>query len=338
MKKASFLDKFIYFFNSIFATLLLLSYLLPYVSPKSFPVFTILSLFVPLLILINILFAVFWLIRLKRKILLSLIILILGYFISTPYFKFFDTNNAKNDDLRVMSYNVRMFNFFSWNEDKTIENKIQDFIIEKNPDILAVQEYHQSTKIEAFYPYKFIKKKKSTSQFGVALFSKYKIVNSGSLDFDETTNNGIFIDIERNNETIRIYSLHMQSLSIDPDKDAIINENKEKLFKRVGNSFKKQGFQAEKIIENQQNYTGKKIICGDFNNTAYSWVYKKLAENKKDAFLEAGKGFGKTFNYPFPVRIDFILADKNSEINQFTTYSVDYSDHFPILARINWKN
>jgi len=131
--------------------------------------------------------------------------------------------------------------------------------------------------------------------------------------------------------------LHLESLKIDPDKNNLGSENKEKLIKRVSNSFKKQGFQVGKILEHQQNYRGKEILCGDFNNTAYSWVYKNLSEGKKDAFLEAGKGFGKSFNYPFPMRIDFILADENIEINQFNTYSVKYSDHFPILARINWQ-
>ena len=64
----------------------------------------------------------------------------------------------------------------------------------------------------------------------------------------------------------------------------------------------------------------------------------RLPQNKKDAFIEAGKGFGKTFDYWFPMRIDFILTDKNAVINQFNSFSEKYSDHFPILARINWQN
>ena len=42
MKKLSFLDKIIYFLNSLLAILLLLSYLLPFVSPKSIAIFAIL--------------------------------------------------------------------------------------------------------------------------------------------------------------------------------------------------------------------------------------------------------------------------------------------------------
>jgi endonuclease/exonuclease/phosphatase family metal-dependent hydrolase len=61
-----------------------------------------------------------------------------------------------------------------------------------------------------------------------------------------------------------------------------------------------------------------------------------ISKNKKDAFIQAGIGFGKTFKYWFPLRIDFILTDENSNINQFLTFSEEYSDHFPIQAKINW--
>jgi endonuclease/exonuclease/phosphatase family metal-dependent hydrolase len=36
------------------------------------------------------------------------------------------------------------------------------------------------------------------------------------------------------------------------------------------------------------------------------------------------------------LRIDFILTDNNAIVNQFLTYSEEYSDHFPIQAKINW--
>ena len=101
-------------------------------------------------------------------------------------------------------------------------------------------------------------------------------------------------------------------------------------------TFKKQAFQTEQFLEHEQNWKGKKIILGDFNNTAYSWVYQKIKSGKKDAFIEAGNGFGKTFNYPFPMRIDFILTSTDIDINQFKTFNESFSDHFPIQANLNW--
>jgi endonuclease/exonuclease/phosphatase family metal-dependent hydrolase len=77
------------------------------------------------------------------------------------------------------------------------------------------------------------------------------------------------------------------------------------------------------------------IVCGDFNNTAYSYVYKEIKGDLQDAFVEAGNGFGRTFNFKFfPIRIDFILADQSFDINAFKTFDVELSDQYPIMANV----
>ncbi len=61
MVKYNFLNKIIVLVNSILAILLLLSYLLPYISPEKVPIFTIISLAVPVLLALNIFFIIYWL-------------------------------------------------------------------------------------------------------------------------------------------------------------------------------------------------------------------------------------------------------------------------------------
>ena len=171
---------------------------------------------------------------------------------------------------------------------------------------------------------------------GHAIFSKYKIINAGSLNFSNSSNNAIFADIIKNKDTIRVYNVHLESLRINPNEDYLIQENSEKFKLRVEKAFKKQANQASLIIQHQEKVNSKSIICGDFNNTAFSWVYNKLKNGKNDAFEVAGKGFGKTFDFSFPLRIDFILTDERIEVNNFKTYDVNYSDHYPIMARLNF--
>ncbi len=65
-------------------------------------------------------------------------------------------------------------------------------------------------------------------------------------------------------------------------------------------------------------------------------AFYDIVDTKKDAFIEAGNGFGRTFNYWFPMRIDFVLTSPDLKINQFKTFDKKFSDHFPILARLNW--
>ena len=68
-------------------------------------------------------------------------------------------------------------------------------------------------------------------------------------------------------------------------------------------------------------------------------MYNKIKNNKKDAFVEAGFGLSSTYDYSlYPLRIDFILVDEKIEVNYFERFKVKYSDHYPILARLNISN
>lgn len=317
--------------------MLLLSYLLPFISPKSIPSVSVLSLVVPILISINVLFLIYWLLKLKRHFLTSALVLGIGWLVASPFYKFSEKKVLLNTDVKVMSYNVRLFNFYKWNKDpKTTEN-IVNFIKKTSPDILAIQEFYSHKELDITYPYKFIKLKSRTNKFGSAIYSKYPIINSGSLDFKKSANNAIFIDIVKGKDTIRVYNLHLQSLKLNPNKENFGEEDSEKLFQHISSAFLKQTQQTNLFVAHEQEWKGKKIICGDLNNTAYSWVYRQISKDKKDAFVEAGKGFGKTFRYAFPTRIDFIFTDVDTDINQFKVFPKKYSDHYPIFARINFN-
>ena len=334
MKKKSLLDHFLFLINSVLATALLFSYFLPFISPKTIPALAVLSLTVPFLIGFNGLFLIYWLIRLKKQLLLSVFVLGIGWLISSPIYQLTEKKVLLNDAIKIMSYNVRMFNYYKWSEDPALAQKTFDLISEKKPDILAIQEFYD--KISFKFPYSYIKTKSNTNKFGLAIYSNYKIIQAGSLDFKNSANNAIFIDILKGKDTIRVYNIHLESLKINPNKENFGEKNSEKLFGRLKNTFQKQAAQTEVFLKHEQQWKGKKIICGDFNNTSFSWAYHKINQDKKDAFVEAGKGFGKTFKYPFPLRIDFILTDKSIEINHFKTFEVPYSDHFPILAQVIW--
>ena len=336
MKKLHFIDKLIYILNSILAVLLLLSYLLPYISPKNIPIFAILSLFAPLLIAVNLIFVVYWLLRLKKQFLLSTLILLVGWSFNSTFYKISGKNNSENNDISVMSYNVRMFNHWKWIDNDSIPNRIFDFIKTKNPDILLFQEYYRIKNNPIKYPYQFINTKKDSGKIGLAIYSKFPIINKGSLDLKNTANNIIFVDIKRENDTIRVYNLHLQSLQLNTEKENFGQENSEKLVARLKESFKKQAQQTETFLAHQSSWKGKTIVGGDFNNTSYSWVYKQIASNKKDAFVKAGKGFGNTFNYWFPLRIDYILTDETATIQSFEVIPEKNSDHYPILSKIKW--
>ncbi|OUR92300.1 endonuclease [Flavobacteriales bacterium 34_180_T64] len=336
MKRLNLIDKVVFLVNSIAATMLLLSYILPYVSPKSFAFLSMLSLAVPLLIIFNILFVLYWLLKVKKQLLLSLMVLGLGYSHMFSLYKFSSSKKVDtSENISIMNYNVRLFNLFEWIPDASIKQKLVDFILDKNPDILSIQEYHPDETIKFKEYFKYEKLSGNKVKNGQAIFSKFPIVNSGSIEFPNTSNNAIYADVVKGSDTIRIYNVHLESLRIDPSVEKLSNETSENLSNRVSTTFKIQQSQTEQFLKHKAQSPYKMIICGDFNNTAYSYVYKEVRGDLQDAFVEAGNGFGRTFNFKFfPVRIDFILVDGSFDINSFKTYDVQFSDHYPILAKV----
>jgi len=335
MKNLKLIDKIVYLINGLLAFVLLLSYLLPFVPPKTFALLSVLSLGVPFLILINAVFFLYWLIKLKKQLILSLVVLIIGYFSFGSLYKFSSEDDQEHDhQLKVMNYNVRLFNLYNWIPEKGIQNKMVNLIKQKAPDVLAIQEYHPHPEVDlSFFKYKFEKLSGKKTKYGQVILSQFPIINSGSVEFPETSNNAIFIDIVKQTDTIRIYNVHLQSLKIDANMDKLKQEDSERLLKRTEQTFEMQQLQTELFLKHQAACPYKTIISGDFNNTAFSYVYKELKGDLIDAFKKAGNGFGRTYDFKFfPIRIDFILSDASFEVTDFKTIDNKYSDHYPIMA------
>lgn len=294
---------------------------------------------VPLLVFFNLLFLTYWLLKRKRQLWLSAFVLVLGFFCLGNFFRFkLAEEEVKEGDLGIMSYNVRGFNKYDLLNDPTAEGRIMEFISSEAPDILCIQEFSRikDRQLKKMYPFKFITVHKSGEKRSIqAIYSKYSMINSGSLDFPDSGNNAIFADIVVNKDTLRIYNLHLESHKIIPSVSRLSNEPKGRLLKRLGRSFAKQGTQAQMVREHMEATSYRKIVCGDFNNTQFSNVYKVIKGNMNDSFSEQGIGYGRTFNFRYyPVRIDFILVDGAFEITAHKNFDIKLSDHFPVMASI----
>lgn len=340
MKKLSFLNKIVFFLNNLMALFFLAALLLPYVSPRAFPLLSILSLVVPLVLFAHFLFLIYWIVfGFKKQLLLSLLCILLSIGMSIFPYKFNGRHVVSGSSFSLMNFNVRLFNIYEWIESDDIPENISRFIAEESPDIISFQEYYPDENVQLNYPYKFEKLDGSTLRHGLAIFSKFKIVNQGSLDFEKSHNNAIFADILRNGDTIRIYNVHLESLGVSPDNvDLNLDEQKsKKLIFRLKKSFIKQQDQVELFLDHKRNCHYKVIVSGDFNNTSFSWAYLKLKGELNDSFTEAGKGFGKTYSFnKYPLRIDFILADKKFKINEHQNFNIKLSDHEPVAAEFSY--
>ncbi|MDV6170186.1 endonuclease/exonuclease/phosphatase family protein [Flavobacterium sp. DG1-102-2] len=337
MKKLSGFNKMMFVLNMVLTVLTFIAYILPFLAPNLFPILSVFTLVMPLMLILNFMFFLYWLLQTKRQMLLSGLVLLLGITFISKCYKFSSKDLPEDkDDFTLMSYNVRMFNLYEWLPDTDIPQKIMEFVKEQNPDIVCIQEYTKRGNVKfKGYRHKFIFGRDGIS--GQAIYSKFPIIDSGHIEFPDSGNNVVFADIKKGRDTLRVYSMHLQSIKISPDIHETIDEEKSKIiFRRLSAAFKKQQLQAELVQKHKSECKYPMIICGDLNNSAFSYVYRSVKGKMKDSFEEAGNGFGKSYNYKYyPARIDYIFADKNIDVKQYTTFDTfENSDHFPVMTRL----
>lgn len=340
MPKQSWFSRIMFFFNTVLTVLTFLAYLLPFLAPKAFPFLSVLTLILPLFLILNFFFFVFWLLQLKRQMLLSGLVLLLGITFINRFYKFSEINLPPEDgDFTLMSYNVRLFNLYEWLPQGDVPEQISKLIDEKHPDILCLQEFSPNDKVSVKkYPHSFVKLYGGKNKYGQAIYSNYKMIEKGEIQFPNTSNNVIYADILKGKDTLRIYSMHLQSIKISTDIHEDLNQEKSKfIFMRISEAFTLQQQQAEIIKKHFDACNYPKIICGDLNNSAFSYVYRTVKGDMKDAFEQAGTGFGKSYNFKYyPARIDYVFVENNIEVKEFTSLdSFVQSDHFPQLTRLN---
>ncbi|MBF0695153.1 MAG: endonuclease/exonuclease/phosphatase family protein [Flavobacterium sp.] len=345
MKRLSWFNKTVFFFNILIAVLTFLAYVLPFLAPKLFPILSVLTFILPLFLILNGIFFFYWAIQLRRQVVLSGIVLLIGITFINKFYKFSSIDLPEHErDFTVMSYNARLFNLFKWIASDDVPKEIQKFINEQNPDILCIQEYSSAANIDLkAYPHKFILMRGDKIKTGHGIFSKYKIIDQGNIDFPNSDNNVVYADLKKGLDTIRVYSMHLQSTKITPDVDGISQDingldqrRSSQIFRRMSIAFREQQLQAEIIRKHKEESPYPVIICGDMNNSAFSYVYRSIKGDLNDTFEEGGNGFGQTYHFKYyPARIDYIFADKKMKVKEFKNFpNFVNSDHYPIMTRL----
>ncbi len=298
--------------------------------------FDLLALVLPYLVVTTFFFGFIAALGRKRIFILPLVSLLLWFTTLGPFYVLSSgKGKVVEDDITVLSYNIRGFKGDYRNPYPDLTTRILDFFSEQEAEILCLQEFAWSKRIMKEmkdYPYEYrYPTNRYHSYSPLAIFSKYPILSSGSLEFANTANNAIYADLLVKKDTLRVYNVHLQSLQFRPG--SLKRENPVRLFNRLGKTINKQKAQVEMIYEHSRNSPYPYIICGDLNNTQYSVVYSRLKRNMKDSYLERGDGLGITLRLRLlPFRIDYVLTAPDFEITEHENFDVRYSDHYPIKA------
>lgn len=348
--------------NIIFVLLLLGSYLAPWLSPDDYWIVAFLGLSHPFLLLINLLFVVYWTIFLKLKVLYSFTAILCGFNHLHATLKITPATKDKTESkmISVVSYNC---NFFGYGMKRSPDTgPFFDMLKKEEPDIVCVQEFMWEENKRKNYIQKFRQALKTQTDFfflgyramdtirreyGQYIITKHPILNRGSIEFNTNKQNRCtWVDILYSGDTIRIYNVHLESIKLGDEEYKIMNEGQDNegqmertksIISKMKTAYKNRAIQAQLVSDHVQSCPHKVILCGDFNDTPVSYAYATMTQHLKDAFVESGSGFSRTYAGVMPsFRIDYIMADKNSEIYNYTLGESMFSDHRMIKSDILW--
>ena len=323
--------------NLLALILLLLAFLVPLVTPQQLPVLSLLSLLTLPLIGINAVFAIYWLIRWNIRFFLSSAVIILAHIYFGPFVLGPKDDPVKTDKtVKVLSHNVHLFDKYGTTSHGGMVEEYARLIEEYVPDVLCLQEYTEDHEIDfTEYPHQYVHYNPPFKLMGQAILSRFPILQSGSLNFSHTANNVIYADVLIQKDTVRVYNVHLQSLGINPTEKITDQGGAQQLSDRISTTFIRQQKQAEELLQHAALDTSNKIIAGDFNNTAFSYIYKCLSEPYNDAFQFQGHGLGATYHFNgLPLRIDFIFTQPEFTILDFETIQGSQSDHLPVIVSL----
>jgi endonuclease/exonuclease/phosphatase family metal-dependent hydrolase len=339
------------------ALLLLLSYLAAYINPLEFYQIAFLGLIYPILFILNLIFVLFWMVQKSKFILISVICILIGWKFLTGFLQV--TLNEKNPEkinqkMKVLSYNVRIFDLWNWSLERHRSNKIFNFIKKSKANIVCLQEFYSKNEtgknakdsllINSGLKYCYIvytKRNNRSTNYGIATFTSFPIINSGEIKMDEGDNFCIFTDLYINKDTIRVYNIHLASLHLgEEDYELIENINNNdtinvqgmrSIFWKFKVSYKKRAKQVNTIVSHLATCQYPVILCGDFNDTPISYAYQQLSNHLEDAFRLSGNGIGSTYINKYKTfRIDYILHSPNLKSFCYTSPHIRLSDHYPV--------
>ena len=301
----------------------------------------------PLLIAANIVFLIYWLVRLRFHWALMPLITLLC---CIPYIGTIFQIGSSDDKadtktgIKIATYNVARF---SGETTGFIAQDVFSEMKRQKVDIICFQEYNDfsgdkknSDSYKDYYPYSAV------GEHDMIIYSRYPIVDHKNLNFEQTNNSAMWAEVKVNDNVYRVYNVHMETTGINSAlhqaakmaKNGVeVNSNglMDAIYGNYTIGMIARSGQANILAMDMMQSEVPNIVCGDFNDVPYSYVYNTMLGDKIDGFKECGSGFMYTYRGgKKKVRIDYIFHDKNLKGLSYYKKDLSYSDHYPVFMRI----
>lgn len=260
--------------------------------------------------------------------------------------------------IRILSWNVSRWD--ERNKEKrggvSYRPLMMDYIEMSGADIVCMQEFFECTEpawFEANIPelkrrgYRYFYFAPSSIlqegklQYGLCVFSKYEIVHADTIPVPKGLHSEglIYTDIKTELGLLRVFNANFESAGMNKDdytSGGKVNLSRN-LISKIKNSYQLRNLQALQCSAAMKKSPYPSVLCIDMDDVPNSTAYFTSRGKHRDAFLEKGKGLGRTFRYISPtLRIDYMFIDPVLYVKQFKTESLTFSDHYPILTDIRF--
>ena len=351
------LDLLMTLLTAVTAVTMVVTFFVPYVDPGRVWFFPVLGLAAPAVYVVTVVLALYWIIRwrlVRAGIMVALVVVGLfkvSLFYRPEFRRNYGDERYDRRAFKVMTYNVR--GFYGENGLSSVGDVLQ-LIGDHNPDIICLQEFNarlagQSDEFalldEKYESTVFGRTQAPDSLYGAPLviLSKYRILRSGVV---LTPGTSVWADLLIGDDTIRVFNNHLRSTAIKAadneyitNRDFISDTAREVKIRSIVSRLRENSIlraaQVDSIADVIADARARCIVCGDFNDTPMSYVYRTMAGGLNDAFSKSGSGYSHTFRGFFnTLRIDYVLCSDSFDPVSYEVPQVEYSDHLPVVVRL----
>ena len=336
---------------------LIVTYLVPYINPGRIWFLPVLGLAAPAVYVAAVILMLYWVIRwrwIQAGIMLLLVVVGFGsvtLFWRPEIRRSYEAQISDRGTVKVMTYNVRGF---YGPEGESSVGQIVELIREQNPDIVCLQEFNGRL-AGASDAFRVLCEDYETARFGaeqdpeplddagLAILSKFRILRSGTV---LTPHSSVWADLLIDEDTLRVFNNHLHSTAINADDNEYITTRRflsdtarevkfRSIVSRLRENSALRAAQVDSISTEIRATRWGRLVCGDFNDTPVSYVYRRMSAKLNDAFSECGSGYSHTYRGFFnTLRIDYVLYSEPWQAVTYEVLPVEYSDHHPVVVRL----
>lgn len=246
--------------------------------------------------------------------------------------------------LTLLSYNVQTFSYKN-----TRIDSIAAALRAQKPDVICLQEFRnvklkgKDEKTDSYFAkllgmehYKFVALPIHIQ--GVAIFSKYPIVEIDTLFMpEEEVNSGFLATVQMPQGKVGIANLHMSSFHLSKMLDSKQSWSEQVLAvgRKTSRVVKLQEANMNKVIHSLSDYGYPLVLAADMNAVPHTRTLSQLRGIMDDTFQDCGRGLGWSFPVvgPLGLRIDYQFHSKEIEALSLKVLPMQLSDHQPLVGK-----